>query len=340
MTDDQTTGARRWPAEWEPHEATWLTWPHNPQTWPGKFEPVAEKMSAFVHALASHEPVRLLATNEVRAKAERWLQGTPNIEWFEIPTNDSWIRDYGPTFVQATDQLVAVDWQYNAWGGKYPPWDLDAAVAARIAQALGIAHDPVPIVMEGGAIEGNGAGTMLASRDCLLAKSRNPGRSAQDLEHLFQQHCGTRKVIWVAGDLIGDDTDGHVDQLARFVSQDTVLVAQCKDPTDPNYASLRSLWEQLDGATDADGQPLQLQPLWLPRPKYYQGHRLPASYCNFYIANGIVCVPQFGDPHDSWALDLLGQAFPERQICGLDALDIVWGLGAFHCLSQQQPRRG
>lgn len=334
----------RWPAEWEPHAATWLSWPHNRNTWPDRFEPVPPLFARFVRTLARYEPVHILAGGErVRDEAQALVGAVSNVTWHDIPTNDAWCRDHGPTFLAGPPGLppALVDWRYNAWGGKYPPFDLDDAVPGQIARRQGRKRFDPGIVLEGGAIDGNGLGAVLTTEQCLLNPNRNPHLGRTDMECYLAEYLGARKVLWLTGGhLAGDDTDGHVDQLARFVDARTVVVAWEDDPDDENYGPLqRNFWE-LQSQTDQDDRPLRVIPLPLPGPLLHDGNpeqRMPGSYCNFHIANGVVIVPQFDDPHDRVACEILGRLFPGRDIVGLPALDLIWGLGAYHCLSQQEP---
>lgn len=331
----------RWPAEWEPHAATWCSWPHNRNTWPGKFEPVPAEYAALVRTIAAAEPVHVLAGGaEVLAEARKHVGGCSGVTLHDIPTNDAWCRDHGPTFLVGSKDLppALIDWEYNAWGGKYRAFDLDNAVPSRIAKVTGRVTFRPRLVLEGGAIDGNGAGTILTTEKCLLNPNRNPGLSRMEMERYLQNFLCARHVLWLrGGDLAGDDTDGHVDQLARFVGARTVVAAREANPGDENFKSLQMNWEQLETMTDQDGQRLDVVPLPMPEPKYHAGQRLPASYLNFYIANGLVVVPQYGDPADAVAVSTLASLFPDRRVCGLPALDLVWGLGTFHCLTQQEP---
>lgn len=331
----------RWPAEWEPHAATWCSWPHNRASWPGKFEPVPFQFANFVQQLAAFEPVQVLAGGvDVRAVAESFLGTVPGVRLVDIPTNDAWCRDHGPTFLAGRSKAppALIDWEYNAWGGKYPPFELDNDVPRRIASLESRIRFAPGLVLEGGSIDGNGDGTILTTRQCLLNPNRNPGRSREEIERFLETYLGCRKVIWLSGgELAGDDTDGHVDQLARFVNEATVVVATESDRQDENYEPLATNWNELRAACDADGRVLSLVPLPLPRPKFFAGQRMPASYLNFYIANGAVFVPQYDDPADEVALRTLDELFPGHRVLGLPALDLVWGLGTFHCLTQQEP---
>jgi agmatine deiminase len=329
-----------YPAEWTPHAATWISWPHNPATWPGKIEPVPPIYAEFVRAVAPHEPVNILAGGEQVMRQARELVGdVPNVTLFDIRTNDAWIRDYGPLFLASRNGQppAMVDFRYNAWGGKYPPFDLDDAATARINQTLGMQRFEPGIILEGGSIDVNGQGTLLTTETCLLNPNRNPQLTREQIEQYLADYLGIRKVIWLGGDLAGDDTDGHIDQLARFVNETTIVAAIEEDPSDDNYAPLQESWQRLAKATDQDGHPLRILPLPMPTAKFHDGQRLPMSYANFYIANGVVVVPQFGDEKtDPIAIETFARCFPARQIIGIDAVDLAWGLGAFHCMTQQQ----
>ncbi len=331
----------RWPAEWEPHAATWLAWPHNPNTWPGKFEPVPAQFAEFVRKLAQFEPVHVLAGGDkVMSQAKSLVGDLPDVTLHDIETNDAWTRDHGPTFLVGPPELppALIDWQYNAWGGKYPPFDKDNAVPRQIAEQFGWRRFDPGIVLEGGAIDGNGRGTILTTQQCLLNPNRNPDLSRADVERYLTDYLGAKKILWLnGGGIAGDDTDGHIDQLARFVNANTVVAAFEEDSRDENYAPLRENFRQLETMTGQEGGPLQVIPLPMPQPKFYNNQRLPACYLNFYIANGVVLVPTFDDPADETAIATLSQVFPDRQVLGSPALDLVWGLGAFHCLTQQQP---
>lgn len=332
----------RWPAEWEPHAATWLAWPHNRKSWPGKFEPVPSQFAGLVRTIAEVEPVHVLAgIGDVMANAQELVGNCPNVTLHSIRTNDAWCRDHGPTFLVASPDVPAalVDWEYNAWGAKYPPFHFDNDVPRQIAEYQGRRRFAPGIVLEGGAIEGNGCGTLLTTESCLLNPNRNPDLSRADLERILADNLGVRHFLWLRdAELAGDDTDGHIDQLARFVNPRTVVVASEDNPNDDNYEPLQSIQRQLTHLTDQDGRLLEVVQLPLPSPRYFEDQRLPASYLNFYIANGLVVVPQFDDPEgDARAIRILQGLFPDRLVTGLPSLDLVWGLGSFHCLTQQEP---
>jgi len=330
----------RWPAEWEPHAATWLSWPQKPETWPGKFEPIPGVWALLVRTLAEFEPVHVCAGGEAVMRQARELVGeVPNVVLHDIPTNDVWARDHGPMFLgsPAGQPPALVDWEYNAWGGKYPPFDLDNAVPEHVATFTGRKRFVPGIILEGGAIDGNGAGTVLTTEPCLLNPNRNPQLSRADVEQYLADYACAKKVLWLGGGIVGDDTDGHIDELARFVGPTTVVCPRESDPRDENYEPLEENYRLLQTMTDALGRPLEVVPMPMPGAIFFDDQRLPACYMNFYIANGVVIVPVFNDPADQVAMETLGRLLPGRQIRGLDAVDLVWGLGAFHCITQQQP---
>ena len=339
----------RWPAEWEPHASTWLSWPKNPATWPDHFEPVPGEFAKFVRTLAQFEPVNILAGGQAVLQQARALVGdVGNVTLHDIETNDAWCRDHGPTFLtrgqetgvrsQEVEQKALIDWEYNAWGGKYPPFDKDNEVPRKIAELQGRRRFAPGIILEGGAIDGNGLGTVLTTKSCLLNSNRNPQLSQPDVERYLRDYLGASKVVWLTGgEIAGDDTDGHIDQIARFVGPGTVVVSVCDDPNDENHAPTRLNWNELARMTDQDGQPLSLVPLPLPAAKFVDGQRLPAGYCNFVFANSGVIVPQFEDPADAKAIKILQELLPGRRVVGSPSLNLIWGLGSFHCLSQQEP---
>jgi agmatine deiminase len=328
------------PAEWERHAATWLSWPHNRDSWPGQFEPVPDVWAELVHVLCEGEPVHILAGGQaVMEEAQRLVGHLPNVTLHDIPTDDAWMRDHGPTFLVSSPGAppALVHWGYNAWGGKYPPFDKDQQVPRLIAEKLGFRRFEPGIILEGGAIDVNGSGSVLTTEQCLLNPNRNAGLRREEVERYLADYCAALHVIWLGGGIVGDDTDGHIDELARFVSQRTVVVTVEDDPTDPNHEPLRDNLSRLRLARDEQGRALEIVTLPMPRPVYFGEHRLPASYMNFYIANGVVVVPQFGDRADKLALDTLAELFPGRRVRGLRAVELAWGLGAFHCITQQQP---
>lgn len=341
----------RWPAEWESHAATWLSWPIRPATWPGIFERIPTAYAKFVAAIAQFEPVNVLANGRVKESARALIdeacEGSAarfEVQLLDIEVNDTWCRDYGPIFlnakpaaIDATPQ-IAIDWDYNSWGGKYPPWDSDAAVAATICATLDVPSVKPGLILEGGAIDGNGDGMILTTENCLLNPNRNPDLTRQQMESVLRTHLGAKTIVWLPGHgIIGDDTDGHIDQVSRFVDIDAVVVAAPFDADSPEANDLRANRIALSSAWDRYGNALRVVDLPLPAPKFQDGHRLPASYCNFYIVNDGVIVPTFGDPADDYACQTLQDLFPSRKVLGVDASELIWGLGAFHCMTQQQP---
>ncbi|HMP60925.1 MAG TPA: agmatine deiminase family protein [Gemmatales bacterium] len=342
----------RWPAEWEPHEATWLAWPHNAADWPEKFDPIPWAFAEVVRHLAEVERVRILVDERSHLAAMGTLrrlgletQGT-TIDLVPCPTNRIWTRDYAPFFVHRGPTSEAVKWRFNAWA-KYDDWQLDDEAGRVIAAATDCPlvepnSGGAPIVLEGGSIDGNGAGTLLTTEECLLSpvQARNPGLSRTDLEAIFAAHLGVRKVLWLNRGIVGDDTHGHIDDLARFVDPTTVVMAIEEDLADANYEATQENWDRLQGATTAEGRSLRLVKLPLPRPVVFDGQRLPASYANFYIANRLVLVPTFCDPNDRVALNILADLMPDRTVVGVPCRDLVWGLGTIHCMTMQQPAWG
>ncbi len=332
----------RWPAEWEPQAATWIAWPHNRDTWPGRFGPIPGVFQNFVQQLALVQPVHVLTgKSSLPETAKFYLSEIPNVTFHEVATNDVWIRDYGPTFVKRTDDgaLVGINWQYNAWGGKWPPFDDDARAGKTICQNLGCLRSSSPLYCEGGGLESDGEGTLLTTSSVLLSSTRNPGWSREMVESELKRQLGVTKVHWIdGGGLQGDDTDGHIDQLARFVAPGIVVAATSSLLSDPNYAGLAENLRLLRKALTAKEERIEVIPLPTPPPRIIDQHRVPESYCNFLFANGIVIVPTFrNDSTDQAALRLFEQLMPDRKVVPLDASDLIWGLGAFHCASQQQP---
>lgn len=341
----------RMPAEWEPHQATWLSWPHNPETWPGKLPLILPVYARMVATLARSETVHINVNDAAMEEQARALLREAgawgDIRFHHFPTNDAWCRDHGAMFVrrttddrsEASDQagIAAVDWDYNAWGGKYPPFDLDNQIAARMANALGVPRFVGGMVLEGGAIDVNGAGLLLTSEACLLNPNRNPQLSRAQIEQRLCEMLGVDMILWLGDGIVGDDTDGHVDDLARFVAPNTVVTVVEEDPADENYAVLQDNLARLRTMRDLQGRPLKIIPLPLPPAVVYQGQRLPASYANFYIANRVVLLPCFNHPNDRRAQRILQECFPDREVVGIDCTDLIWGLGAFHCLTQQVP---
>lgn len=330
------------PPEWALHAATWLSWPHNRDTWPGCFDAVEPTMTRAAAALAEVEEVYVnVRDGDHEAHVRRMLDPLvppERVRYFRIPTNDAWVRDHGPVFVTraGNDPLLALDFDYNAWGGKYPPYDLDRAAAARMADAIGlprVAHD---VVLEGGSIDVNGAGALLTTEQCLLNPNRNPTLSRGEIEDVLRGAFGVDEIVWLGDGIVGDDTDGHVDDLTRFIDERTVVTVIEPNPSDPNHAPLAENRERLAGVT-IGGRPLEVVELPMPEPLYNGGERLPASYANFYVANELVLLPVFGCRQDAAARDVLAASFPGRRVVPIDCRALVGGLGALHCLTQQVP---
>ncbi|MFM8634398.1 MAG: agmatine/peptidylarginine deiminase [Planctomycetia bacterium] len=331
----------RLPAEWEPHAATWLAWPHRRATWIGDFGPIPEVFARVTRILAAYEPVKIVATGAALEEARGHVGEVEGVECIDIPTNDSWLRDTGPVFLVARGDsplpAAAVAWGWNAWGGKYPPWDDDARVAHAIADRLGLPVFEPGVVLEGGAIDTDGEGTLLANERCVVDERRNPGLSRDGMQRILRDQLAVERVIWLGGDLQGDDTDGHVDQLARFVAPGRVVVARQSDPADPNHASLEANLAILRRSIDARGRPLEVIPIDIPPRFMFHDVQLPASHLNFLVTTGLVLVPVFGAATDDAALRTLSECFPGRRIEPIDCRDLVRGRGALHCITRDQP---
>ena len=363
----------RFPAEWEPHAATWLAWPHYHDDWPGKFEPIPWVYAEIIRYLARHERVELIVSDVASEKRARKVLDranalSDNIRFHRWPTDRVWTRDSGSTFVISIghvgagaptrparggrtgedarayiERFAAVTWRFNAWA-KYPNYKNDGKIGSLMTRAAG-AQELRPmfgkrrVVLEGGSIDSNGKGTLLTTEECLLSKvqQRNAGMKREDYEKVFSEFLGIKNVIWLGSGIAGDDTHGHVDDITRFVAPDTVVSAVESNPDDANYEPLRENLRRLREARDQDGKPLAIVELPMPSPVVFEKRHLPASYANFYIANGIVLVPVFNDPNDRIALDILADLFPDREIVGIYSGDLIWGFGALHCMTQQQP---
>jgi len=337
----------RWPAEWEPHAATWLAWPHNPDTWPGRLAEAQAQYAGLVRELSFRERVRLLVRDarmegEARtALARAGVEAGAPVEIHHLATNDSWLRDSGPIFVArgegASRERLALDFGFNGWGGKYPPWDLDDDVPRRAASLLGMATRQAGFVLEGGSVDGNGQGTVLTTESCLLHPNREPGRTRAEMEERLAAWLGATHVLWLGDGIAADDTDGHVDDLARFVDATTVVAVVEADAADANHAPLVENLRRLRHMRDAEGRPLSVAELPMPPVHVVAGQRCPASYANFAFANGCVLVPTFGVREDARALAVLRECLPGRDVVGVPCGELVLGLGAVHCLSQQEP---
>jgi len=334
----------RMPGEWEPHAATWLAWPHNRMDWPGKFAAIPFVFAEIIRHLARRERVEILVQD---ARAEAKARGVldragalgANVRFHHQPTDRIWMRDSGCAFVRDGDRLKAVTWGFNAWA-KYDNFQRDERVGSFMAATAGAEEVPArPMILEGGSIDVNGAGTLLTTEECLLSEvqARNPGLTREDYERAFARFLGIRKVIWLGDGVAGDDTHGHVDDLTRFVAERRIVTMVEPRSGDPNHAPLKANLARLKAATDPEGRPFEVVELPMPGPLFYKGIRLPASYGNFYVANGLVLVPVFNDPNDRVALDIIASLFPDREVVGIYSGDFIWGFGAMHCMTQQQP---
>jgi agmatine deiminase len=357
-TRNQTPSALgyRMPAEWEPHAATWIAWPHNRSDWPGKFPAIPWVYAEIVRHLARMERVAIIVEDaDARRRALKILTdsgaNTEAVDFHLWPTNRGWTRDCGPIFVvsdtHAREPVAITNWCFNAWA-KYPDWRKDATIAGKVTQRLRlpewqpatmVSSRPQRVVLEGGSIDVNGRGAMLTTEECLLSSTqqRNPGLGRAELEQVFADYLGVRRVIWLNRGIAGDDTHGHVDDIARFVAPDTVVACVEPHPHDPNHEPLAENLRRLRAARDQDGAPLRVVELPMPAPVIFRRQRLPASYANFYIANRLVLAPTFNDPNDRRALQILAGLFPDREVVGIHCGDLVWGLGTLHCMTQQQP---
>ena len=338
------------PAEWEPHEATWIGWPHAKSDWPGRFAPIPWAYGEIVRKLAPGEQVRIIAGRADQLRGRRILKrvgvDARRVEFFGFPTDRGWTRDFGPIFVEAgkDSRATIARFRFNGWA-KYPDWRKDDRVPERVARALRLPLVEVrasgrPVVLEGGSIDVNGSGSLLTTEECLLdpaVQVRNPGLGRSDLEAVFREYLGVANVMWLGRGIAGDDTHGHVDDLCRFVGPRTIVLCREKDPRDANYGPLEENRERLQGLRLEDGSRPEVVELPMPAPLLFDGRRLPASYANFYMANAAVLAPTFNDPADRMALGVLAELVRDRPVVGIHAVDLVWGLGTLHCLTQQQP---
>jgi agmatine deiminase len=333
------------PAEFAKHRATWLSWPHKEASWPGKIHTIFPYYAEFIKWLAKSERVCINVRDEaMKAFALSHLEKAgvdlSQVDFFFFPTNDAWCRDHGPAFLLNQDPnqpKAIVDWGYNAWGGKYPPFDLDDVIPTRIAEQFELPVFHPGIVMEGGSVEFNGKGTVLTSTACLLNPNRNPSLNQEKIEWYLQQYYGVQQVLWVDEGIVGDDTDGHIDDTVRFVNEDTVLTVIEENKADENYELLQTNLKQLQQMRLLNGKQLTIVELPMPDELVYDDQRLPCSYANFYIANKYVIVPTFRSSKDEQALRIIQDCFTDREVIGIDSTEIIWGLGSFHCLSQQEP---
>ena len=347
------------PPEWWQHRGTWLSWPHRESSWPGKFQPVPHVFAEMVRLLSPHEEVHINVTGQEMEDAVREIlvehgiapsaigraAETPSrravVVFHHNPTNDAWCRDHGPCFIQRNvngrREEAIVDWGYNAWGGKYPPFEDDDVIPTKIAEEFGIPVYHPGIVMEGGSLDVNGAGTLLTTESCLLNPNRNPSLTREEIERYLMDYLGVRHILWLGEGIVGDDTDGHVDDLSRFTDPSTIVTAVEMDSSDENYQPLKENLDRLRSMRDQDGNPFRIVTLPMPPAAYYDGQRLPASYANFYIANGVVLLPSYDPTTDEIARQTLQRCFPTRRVTLLDSRDLIWGLGSFHCVTQQWP---
>jgi agmatine deiminase len=342
------------PAEWEKHEATWIGWPHNPTDWPGKLEPIQWVYGEIVRKISAGEVIRILvnsSADEERIRGILKLVGARanRVQFFRFPTNRGWTRDFGPIFLRRDrpkKELAIARFRFNAWA-RYPDWQKDDAIPQQVAKKLKVKIIPArlggrEIVLEGGSIDVNGRGTVLTTEECLLDQKRqvrNPGLSRADTETALRENLGVTNVVWLGKGIAGDDTHGHVDDLCRFVNPSTVVLIREKNQNDLNYRPLEENWERIRDARLETGEKIEAVELPMPAPLHFDGVRLPASYANFYITNAAVLVPTFNDPNDRAALGILAEVFPARPVLGIHAVDLVWGFGTLHCLTQQQPAR-
>ena len=340
------------PAEWEPHHATWIGWPHNASDWPGKLTPIQWVYGEIVRKLVPGEIVRILVSSAAHERRARGVLGKvgvdpAHLEFFRFPTNRGWTRDFGPLFVVRASprpELAVARFRFNAWA-KYPDWKQDDRIPERAAQQLGVRLFRAraggrDVVLEGGSIDVNGRGTLLTTEECLLdpaVQVRNPDLSRAELERALRDQLSVTNVLWLGKGIAGDDTHGHVDDLCRFVNPTTVVLCREDNPTDVNYKPLAENRERLQGMHLEKGASIEIVDLPMPAPVHFDGVRLPASYANFYVSNAAVLVPTFNDPKDRVALGILGDVFTDRPVVGIHAVDLVWGLGTVHCLTQQEP---
>ena len=333
------------PAEFAAHDAIWLSWPHKEESWPGKIASIYPSYTEFVKIVSLTERVCINVVDEkMRNSAQKMLQlagvNLERVQFFMHPTNDAWCRDHGPAFLinpTAEQKKVIVDWNYNAWGNKYPPYDLDDVIPTLIGKHFDIPVYHPGIIMEGGSVEFNGTGTILTSTSCLLNPNRNNHLNRDQIENYLFDYYGANQVLWVEEGIVGDDTDGHIDDTIRFVNEDTVLTVVESNPNDENYSILQDNLAQLKKMRLLNGKQLNIVELTMPEAVIYEDQRLPASYANFYISNKYVIVPTFRSAMDDKALSIIAEAYKNREVVGIDSTDIIWGLGSFHCLSQQEP---
>ncbi|MBB6098773.1 agmatine deiminase [Deinobacterium chartae] len=326
------------PAEWAPHAATWTSWPFDDELWVGHLEGVRREFAELVRTIARFEPVHLLVRDqEAEQDARTRLQGVSGVTFHRVPLDDVWFRDNGPLFVVRGQDVSFVNWEFNSWGQKFE-WLLDTQAPEAVARFLEVAHWDQSVVMEGGSLELNGQGVALTTRQCLKSEFRNPGLDESDLEGILRDYLGIEKLLWLDAGLEGDHTDGHIDTITRFVDERTIVTCVCEDASDANFATMNDNLARLRAFTDAQGRPFEIVTLPLPANRLeLEGKRLPPTYANFYIGNGFVVVPMYGDPNDARALEVLRPLFPGREVIGLSSRELITGGGSFHCVTQQQP---
>lgn len=338
----------RMPAEWEPHAATWVTWPRpHGISFPEKYDTIPPIYAQLIRELSEVEEVNINVWN---VEMERWVRellsglNTPltNVRFHHFPAYEPWCRDHGPIFivreVSGRRERAVVDWGYNAWGNKYPPYDLDDAVPQHAAKLRNLPLFSPGIIMEGGSIEVNGRGTLLTTEACLLNPNRNPQLTKSDIEMYLRDYLGVTNILWLGEGIVGDDTDGHIDDLSRFANPTTIVTAVEQDPADENYGVLQENLKRLRTLRDQNGQRFRIVELPMPGRIEREGQRLPASYANFYIANKKVLVPLYRNANDARAIEVLQREFPDRRVVGIDSTELIWGLGSFHCITQQEPQ--
>ena len=334
----------RMPAEWEPHTATWLTWPRREGiSFPAIYDRIPPVFASMVRAITPYEEVHINVWDELMELEAKSLFHdhrilNEQVYFHHFQAYEPWVRDHGPLFVVNETSRAVTNWDYNAWGGKYPPYDLDDQIPNQIAKFRSLERFDPEMILEGGSIDVNGSGALLATESCLLNPNRNPDLSKREIEQRLRDYLGATNILWLEAGIVGDDTDGHVDDLARFVDPHTIMVAVEEDSSDENYDVLKENLKRLQSMKDQDGNPFTIIKLPMPSPVMHEEERLPASYANFYLTNGSVLVPTYHDANDVKAIAILGELFPNREIVGIDSTDLAWGLGSFHCLTMQEPQ--
>ena len=350
MSDNVATPASlgfRMPAEWEPHDGTWFTWPRRDGiSFPGQYDTVPPVYAELIRHLVQVEKVSINVWDAaMESEVREFLKGQgifpDRLKFHRFAAYEPWCRDHGPIFLVRDEGTIrtraVVDWDYNAWGGKYPPFDLDDAIPRRVAELRNLQLFSPGIILEGGSIDVNGQGLLLTTEACLLNPNRNPSLNKARIEQFLRDYLSVSQILWLGDGIVGDDTDGHIDDLARFVNSDTVIMVQEEDPADENYEILKDNWRRLESLIKQNQLRLRMVALPMPGKVEFEGQRLPASYANFYMANGLVLVPTYGHRNDAQALAILRELLPTQRVVGVDSTDLIWGLGSFHCISQQEP---